>query len=384
MDQSLHSRDWHHLLEYDVLQFHQHSRSSFDVLLRTAVVKYESLQLRHGTPGVQLMSDLVDQPHLVDVEQDSEAADDWLRSIAGRDDISVEAIGFNADTLSSNSPPTSLLDLYEYLCLLYVGPLGPRLPDRSRVNREKLVREVVADAFLGNLILRPGSRAVVDIADAGEAQPELATEMRSSPPQPQSEDESQPASSSSRPPSSQNPLVEEEELVRRLRAYATFRQPVLPLFASHNVLAHIPDSIEEDPRDYSYQSVNQKLKLAQEETAAMSLDPRERRKAERQAARLQRKLEQKAKLSQEVMRQRAMLPSVSISTTSLGRGMMNLPGREVQSSQAVAIQASSQGPSQSQAGIPMLNMTQPERGVYGTRSLKLKGKGKGSKSKPGF
>jgi hypothetical protein len=375
MDHPLRSRDWHRLLDYEILQFDQHSAPSFDVLLTAAVDEFEGLQLQPGFPKIQLISDLVDQLQAIDVEQDSESAGSWLRSMAERDDVFVESVDFRTDMPSVSSHP-SLLELYDYYFVSYIGALGSRLPDRNRVNREKLVRQVIADAFLGSLILRPsGTVDMASSAGPGEATTQ-PTEMASSPPD--SGRESQ-LPSSSQPASSQSPLSEEDPVMRRLGAYAAFRPSVPPLSASPNVLAHIPDSIEDDPRDYSYQSVHQKLRLAQEEMAALSLDPRERRKAERQAARLQRKLDQKAKMSQEVIRQRELLPSVN---TSLGRGM-SLPGREIQSSQ-MAMPASSQGPSQSQAGIPMLNMTQPERGVYGTRSLKTKGKSKGPKRKPGF
>jgi len=127
-------------------------------------------------------------------------------------------------------------------------------------------------------------------------------------------------------------------------------------------------SIQDDPGDYSYQETNQKIKLVQEQLAAESLDPKQRKKALKSAARLQQKLDRTQMLTQGVIMQRTLLPSIST-----GAALPNLPGREVQSSQAGA-QGLSQVISQQQSSLSGLTMTQPERGAFGARQAAKKGK----------
>jgi RNA polymerase I-specific transcription initiation factor RRN6 len=238
---------------------------------------------------------------------------------------------------------------------------------------------VAGEVFLGDLIIRSSKNPDIPNTPNPNIPKEAGTELSSSPPEAQA---GALQAVSSQPSTSQSPGVEEEPAVSRLRSYAAFRERVPPLRLSHqastsNILAHLPDRIDEDPAEYSYRATNDRLKLVEQEVAAQSLDPRERRKATRQAARLQKRLEKTAKIGQEVMMQQRMLPGVA----SLGRGI-GLPGREIQSSQ-VAVPDSSQGLGQSQV-IPGLTMTQPERGAFGTRPMKMKAKVKGTKRRAGF
>lgn len=359
-------RNWKHLLEHDILQGNKNDALTFELSLHQATERFEQLQMAHEMNRMCLMSDLVKMPRVVDVEQDSEFADLWLDNLESQGAFSVERISDMHSAGLQDSAPPSLLRIYDDLMSAYIESLGPQVIDRNRVNRERLVRQIASDVFLGNLILR--QRKILEVSKSPN------TEAVSDQIGPQGDEPE-------RPSVSQSPQPSEEPAVSRLRRYASFRHEVPPLLLSNHarisqILEHIPEAIEEDPAQYSYQQTNQKLKLAQEEMATQSLDPRERRKAVRQASRLQRKLEKTAQISREVMSQRSVLPGI----TSVGaRGGFTLPGRDIQSSQLA-------GPasSQSQDGVPGLTMTQPERGVFGTRPVKKKGKEKAASRKAGF
>lgn len=363
------TRDWKAVFEYDRFLLADHSTRPFVDSLGMAIRHFERLQLQERRWPIQILSQLVSQHQISDVEQDSDATTMWTDEVARRDDLRLDSAGL--DGVSALSSEQNLLQLYQLGLLTYVAPLGEKVTDRNRVNRERLVRHLIGDVFLGNVMVR----------SVTASNPFMEPTLPSSPPEPQSDET---RNTTPLPTASPSPAAEEEPTVTHLRSYVSFREKVPPFRASDqenisNILAHLPDSIEEDPASYSYQSTNQRLKLVQEEVAAQSLDPRERRKAARQAARLQKKLEKSVRIGQEIMSQRNVLPGIN----SVGRGV-GMPGREVQSSQP-GVGGYSQGPSQSQ-GIPGLTMTQPERGAFGMRPTKSKGKGKdkGPKRKAGF
>ncbi|KAK4949731.1 hypothetical protein LTR10_011573 [Elasticomyces elasticus] len=375
----MHMRNWQRLLDFDSFRLKEGSNSPINISIERALEQFESLQGSNNPQPMNVMSQLVDGSSILDVEDESEHVTAWLKSLKGRQNPSTEIVYAGLDTISLTSQE-SLLAYYDQLCHDYVGTLGDKVKDRNRVNRERLVRQVAGDVFLGNMIVRSNKVAPDPTSSDPTAVASLNLDLPSSPP------ERQPDSSevsSTQPSASQSPAAEEEASLSRLRGYCSFRDRVIPDLTSHqpaisNILAHLPSSIKEDPAGYSYSSTNQKLKLAEEEVAALSLDPQERRKAMRQAARLQRKLEKTAQRSQEVMMQRQVLPGVA--SLRIGPG---LPVRQIQSSQVAALE-SSQAPNSSQIAIPGLTMTQPERGAFGMRPLKAKGQSKGMKKRAGF
>ncbi|KAI1630162.1 RNA polymerase I-specific transcription initiation factor RRN6-like protein [Exophiala viscosa] len=377
---SMHTQNWQHLLDSERFWLTKNSTSPINISIEKAFDDFGSSQIRSEPQPMKVMSQIVDDYNIVDVFRESDLVAAWLNSLEERQNLSTAVVGAGLELLEPLGPSSfgSLLVLYEQLSLDYVGSLE-KVKDRNRVNRERLVRQVVGDIFLGNLIVRSYKIAPDPTSSDPAAAPRPDLDLPSSPPERQ-RDSSE--ALSTQPSVSQSPAVEEEPSLTRLRGYCTFADRVPRLSVSHkptisNVLAHLPNSIEEDPADYSYQSTNQTLKLAQEEVAAQSLDPQERRKAMRQAARLQKKLEKSAQRSQEVMMQRQILPGVA----SLRIGA-DMPRREIQSSQAAAPE-SSQAPISTQV-IPGLTMTQPERGAFGMRLQKAKGKNKGVKRRAGF
>lgn len=374
----MHMRNWQRLLDPGIFLPMENSMSPINISLESAFEQFKTSQPQSDLQPMDVMSQLVDGYNILDLEEESELVTTWLTSLEKNENMSIQIIGEGLDPLDHSSYD-NLLAIYEQLSLAYIGSLGSKVKDRNRVNRERLVRQVVADVFLGNMIVR-SKNAAADPTSSNPVAARTDTNLPSSPPQVASDS---PAGLSNQPSASQSPSAEEEPILTRLRGYCSFRGPVPPLSLSEhstvsNILAHLPNSIEEDPAHYSYQGTNQQLKLAQEETAAQSTDPQDRRKAMRQAARLQRKLERTTQKSQEVSLQRKMLPTVASLGTRAG-----MPIRQIQSSQAAA-PTSSQAPNSSQVGIPGLTMTQPERGAFGMRPVQTKAKGKRVRRKAGF
>ncbi|OQV06582.1 hypothetical protein CLAIMM_11129 [Cladophialophora immunda] len=374
---SLNFRDWQRLLQYEVLKENVDDRMSFGLALQRVIEYLEHLKVEKKITPIQLLSDITDGCRITDVEHDSQVSDEWLDTLALQVGITVEPTAQVIGGVPSSSRRHTLLDIYEGLVREYVEPLSNQVTDRGRVNRERLVRQIVGDAFFGAFVLTSGIAALPPASPGPYWTPTQDSEGPSPSLGLDSDD----------PTASQAPTPEalpdtEERAVTRLRNYALFRHDVPPLLLDHqatisNILAHLPESIEQNPEDYSYQQTNQMMKLAQEEMAAESLNPKERKKALRSAVRLQRKLERTQLISQEVVMRRNLLPGISS-----GPKAAALPLREVQSSQPAA-PSSSQTTGPGQGAIPGFSMTQPERGAYGTRQAEKKGK-KGQKRRAGF
>ncbi|KIW91312.1 uncharacterized protein Z519_08208 [Cladophialophora bantiana CBS 173.52] len=366
------SRNWRGLLRYETLMEKDNDGMSFRSTLQQAIEHLERLKDEDTVTPIHLISDLVDRCRITDVEEDSQIATLWLDTLAPQASITVEPAASAVGGFPSASHRHLLLDLYESLVRVYVESLSGQVTDRGRVNRERLVRQIVGDSFLGAFVL-----ISENLSHPSDSPLPYSTRTRDGEvPSPslglQSDDQE-----FSQAPTPETLPDAEEPAVTRLRKYATFHREVPPLLLDHhanisNILAHLPDTIQQNPADYSYQQTNQKIKFTQKEIAAESLNTKERKKALKSAARLERKLEKTQLISQEVMMRRNLLPGISSRPK-----VSDLPEREVQSSQPAA-------PSSSQTtGLPGLSMTQPERGAYGTRQAEKKGK-KGTKRQAGF
>jgi hypothetical protein len=358
-------RNWQRLFDHLVIKERKNEDVPFGTCLQQAVELFEQLQGGDETTCVRLIAEVVDRCQVLDVEEDSQHMESWLDMLALHNDLATEFVAFPAlpDKLQHH-----LIGYYNNLVNTYVESLPEQLTDRHRVNRERLVRQVVGLAVFGTLMLR--TRRPFEPVESPQPRSASTPQAAVTYPSPRLDPDDQEQSQSSAP---ETPVLNEEPAVERLRQYTAFTHQVPPLLLDHStglsaVLGHLPSSIEEDPADYSYQQTNHRLKLVQEQLASESLDPKQRDKALKSAARLRRQLERNLLLSQEVMLQRTLLPSIRTGTE-----LSNLPEREVQSSQAAAaglVQFSSQGPNTA----PGLSMTQPERGAFGTRQAAKKGK----------
>lgn len=362
---SAENRSWDHLLDHGTLQSNEENRPS--VIESLDQVSERIGRLWNDLLPISTLSYLFKGPRILDLEAASQSVDGWLRSLQGADHVSIQPTTSHLESLLNEFGKTSLLTFYEAYLVMYINPLAPNVTDRIRVNREKIVRQTAADAFFGGIALRSNNEAA-----------ETEDIMQSSTPQ---EDLSRVQLQSSQRLMATIPPLVKEPIVSRLRSYTTFRREGPPLLltstsAISNILDHLPNTIIDDPTTYSYEATNKKIQNAQDEEAELLLDPRERRQVRRQAAKHLRDLEKLAKFTQDVQSQRSKLPGVTNHTFG-----PTLPGREIRSSQP-AVPESSQGQGQ---GASELNMTQPERGAYGTRpQKKKKSKEKVVKRKAGF
>jgi hypothetical protein len=316
-----------------------------------------------------LLSDIVTDCWFTSLEEDADILDRWLEDLASRDQVKVESALISPH---AQSQPTSqsLLAEYNTLVASYVHSLASTMLDRQRVNRERLVRQLLGPTMLGGIIIKLLNPAT----EMHSLTP--ATIQNSSPvpcPTPRSELDKQ-----LNEPTQETSLESSkaDHAKTRLHRFANFKQPKDVVSPSpprstsviSTILGHLPDSIDEDPSKYSYQLVNERLKLAQEAAAAQSQNPQEKERAERAAARIQQKLDKNRELTEALLQQRDMLPSIAA-----GASTTQLPTRQVQSSQVGA-------PESSQVGSPRsgmlreVSMTQPERGAFGHRQAVKKGK----------
>ncbi|KAJ9609948.1 hypothetical protein H2200_006278 [Cladophialophora chaetospira] len=358
------SRSWESLLENLALEDEEDEETSWTAALRQAIERFEQSQGPNKPMSGQLIPDLVKNASIMDLEADSRSLETWLDDLAVRPDIDSELVSFPKS--NTNGAHHQLLNHYNKLVDAFVQPLSDQMTDRNRVNRERLVRQIAGLEVLGAVMLRTKQPFGRSESHPPEAAPNSEPAVPYPSPAPDSED-AEYSQSSTHGVS----VASEEPAVARLRQYVDFRHQVPPLLLDHIpatsiILGHLPASMQEDPAEYSYQEKNQRMKLVQEQHAAESLDPKQRQKALKSAARLQRKLERNRLVGQEAVLQRSLLPSIGTGTE-----VTTLPGRDVQSSQAVA-SGSSQMNNQDQDALPGLTMTQPERGAFGTRQAAKK------------
>jgi hypothetical protein len=310
---------------------------------------------------VRLLSELTNILHILDIEEDTQTIGKWAHSATAA--FILETVAANARP--PEDPAEQLMRYYHELAGTYVEPLGDHFTSRNRVNRERLVRHILGPVLSGAWMLRP--RATRDAVGSPLISPFSVFEQPKLNPFPASvtEENGLPQQGFSK-----TDVPNEQPAVVALRQYAIFRHPSAPASLvqstrTSTVLDHLPVSIAEDPSEYSYQETNNKLQAQHDEQAAELLDPRERKRALRSAARVQAKLEKTQRLRKQLQLERTLLPSIG----SAAQRPNSLPGREIQSSQAAA-PGSSQ--IQGQEAAPGLTMTQPERGAFGGRETAKK------------
>ncbi|KAK5055435.1 hypothetical protein LTR84_013185 [Exophiala bonariae] len=346
------SRFWETILNYETLKNDEDFRPVISDSFNQASQQYTDL-VDESLP-LSTLANLLKEPRILDLEAASQNMDNWIKWIGASEEIHIQPTKIHLTTLPTEVGTGSLLTLYDTFLFTYITPLSPHITNRNRVNREKIVRQTATDAFLSGLGLR--SRLKVE---GNDNDPQSPTQL---------------LSSQTSVPTISN--VSAQSAVSRLRAYATFRSeadapPEKVGVMISTILDHLPGTIDSDPTNYSYEITNKRIQNAQDEEAELSLDPRERAKIKREAAKRLRNLGKQAQFSQQVQTQRSMIPSVTNHHLA-----PRLPGREIQSSQP-AVPA----PSQSQGDGPgMLTMSQPVKGVHGMRPLKKKT----PKATPGF
>jgi hypothetical protein len=340
-------------------------RIEFDDYLQAIRRKLENPA--NTDPGVRLLSELSSPlPLIADVESSSAAISSLAKGSSSEDQV-LSIFSALPAGLQSNSA----LEFYQILVSHCLNPLSPEVPDRIRVNKERLARNVAVDLALAGTAARPSIRKqeihTVEERKYSDSALTVAITPTSGPNSEQADLTTHSHLSSTLPPA-----VEEHPACLRLRAYTTVSgnavTTVMPADVS-NILAHLPSDIEIDPSTYDWRGTKATI-AAEFDTNAETADPRARRRAEKQAQAKRKRTELQAKATEDQVRQHA--------PPTIGSSQMVLPTRALQSSQVMSPEMDVFG------GFGP--MTQPERGAFGTRlgGMAAARKGKVKKRAAGF
>ncbi len=264
-----------------------------------------------------------------DIEQASEAIVSWMDK--SQSDTSVGRVGCIPDSTGTSSS-VSLLEQYVNLAKKHVGSLPANIPDRVRVNTERLARTAASETFLASLTLHQKTAAEVkkpeDLESAGESTQDrkvVAETLFSGETTEHGNEEIAPLS--------------------HLRKYTTINKKALFAFSRQlvtEVVGHLPMDMDTDPADYSYKDAELALAMARNRLET-DLDPQAKRHAEKVARYEKKRLERERRKAEDIAFQHAMMPN------------------QVMSSQLPQAGSSQVGNGQ------VMNATQPERGAFGGR-----------------
>jgi len=340
-------------------------RIEFDDYLQAIRRKLENPA--NTNPGVRLLSELSSPlPRIADVESSSAAITSLAKGSSSEDQglsiFSALPIGLQSD---------SALEFYQILVSHCLNPLPPEVPDRIRVNKERLARNVAVDLALAGTAARPSirRREMHKVEERKYSDSALAVAIT---PTPGPDSDQVDLTTHSQPTSTLPPAAEEHPACLRLHAYTTISgnavTTAMPAGIS-NILAHLPSDIEIDPSTYDWRGTKATI-AAEFDTNVQTADPRARRRAEKQAQAKRKRTELQAKAAEDQVQQHA--------PPTIGSSQMVLPTRALQSSQVMAPERDVFG------GFGP--MTQPERGAFGTRleGMATARKGKVKKRAAGF
>jgi RNA polymerase I-specific transcription-initiation factor len=352
-------------------------------------------------PEMALLSELVPfKLHIGDIDDDSDKFEQFTSATNSQQD----RVTMLEQVRCSSSLPSGLSSTYDAFVAVHLTPLSPQIPDRVRVNKERLARKVSADLLLASTATFSRFTVPTDVIEGdvlskrATPQPALsATFPENSAPRPASDLTTTITTITKTPISA---TAEEDTLLSRLRNYTTI-SPTSSFSISNptltSILRHLPTSPFTDPQTYNYRATERTLAAEHEEEVAIAAglaDPRARRRAEK--ARVRREEAKRRAIEEAVSRQRAppMLLSSQVPVGNFGHGV-----REVQSSQVRAtVWDGDPGPSHGQASghgqedesrrdmQMQMPSTQPERGVFGTKLVAGPGqrRDKGKKRAAGF
>ena len=332
-------------------------RIDFDEYLQAVRAKVE--ESASSEPGVQLLSELSSPlPLVADIE--SSSATMMFLAERGTNSDQVSPTFYS---LSTRFQWRNTLECYQTLMSHWLSPLPLAFPDRIRVDKERLVRQVAADLALAGTAIRPSTRGLETRAVEERAYPNSAPEAAVASTPSLNVDPADTAAHS-QPAASLPVTAEEHAACLRLRTYVTVSDNAVTTAAPASVLgmlAHLPSDVDIDPSIYDWRATEATI-AAERDEGVEKADPRARRRADKLAQGKRKRVQSQIKTAEELDRQRA--------PPTIGSSQMVLPTREVQSSQIVA-------PERDDVG-DFGPMTQPERGAFGTR---LGGAGAGRKDK---
>ena len=226
-------------------------------------------------PGVRLLSELSSPlPFVADVESSSVTISSLAKGSSSEDQVlSI----FSALPIGPQS--NSALEFYQILVSHCLNPLPPEVPDRIRVNKERLARNVAVDLALAGIATRPSIRKreihTVEERKYSDSAPAAAITPTPGPDSDQAD-----LATQSQPTSTLPPAAEEHPACLRLRAYTTVSgnavTTAIPAGIS-NILAHLPSDIEINPSTYDWRGTKATI-AAEFDANAETADPRARRR----------------------------------------------------------------------------------------------------------
>lgn len=296
---------------------------------------------------LHVVGDLLKDVYIPDIEELSEVVDQWRNQSAESGILSSFALDTDQD----------LLQVYHDIAQKWVEPLSRDLPDRARVQTERLSRNVALDQLAANMFLR---KSLPTDPIASPTQDTFA----SSPPSGVAEVPSQMTGTEDLPPG-----IGVEEALKLLSRYTTVGKApsaITNTRTATDIMAHLPEDLT-GPATYCFTEIEARLKEQHSQDALLNLSETERRKVARATARKEKRMALQQRKRDEATQQSSYVPGIAMSS------QQNDP-RQIQSSQLVPeVGSSSQG--------DLMPMTQPERGAHGERRKVGK---KGGKRLKGF
>jgi hypothetical protein len=340
-------------------------RFQLDNYLQDIRPKLESAE--NIQPGVKLLSDL-SSPLLI--VADVEASSTTISSIVESSSVDGQTSSIPYHLLGKPGS-ISALDLYQMLVSAWLGGLPLEVPDRIRVNKERLARDIAADLALAAIATRPSLHELETQAIQKKASLNSTPPLAVSP-APTLDSNATGAAIHSQPVSHHPPTPDEHPACIRLRNYTAVSNNVATTAIPASILeilAHIPQDIGVDPSTYDWRGTEAAV-IAERDEGTEAADSRARRRVEKLAQIKRRKIRLQMETAEELARQRA--------PPTIGSSQIVLPTRELKSSQPVP-------PETTELRDPA-PMTQPERGRFGRRlgGTVFGRKDKGKRGEAGF
>jgi hypothetical protein len=329
----LQTRDWSDIIN---LTDSTADKSTLAEALTQLKMKQEKMPLEAGT--IRVLAEALDPIHISDVEEAADVLKEFERAQSQASDSQAARVYWQG-IMALRRP---LLEHYENAMTWYVQPVSVEVPERIKVQTERLCRSVAFDTY-SSVIAQKQTNAV----DHNDEMPPMdLLKVWSSPP--------------ASPPVVPR-ATESNSALAVLMQYTTFTEPSIASSSTtfKSLLAHLPNKLT-DPATYSYTAVEETLRQERTQQELDELDDRARRKFERSELRKQRKETQQARLRDAVTQQSTFVPGLVFSPQR--------DPRDVQSSQLAPLAIGSSQPG--------LSMTQPERGTHGERRKVAKREGK--------
>ena len=296
-----------------------------------------------GLRKLNTLADLMPDIQVGDIQDASTATQLWIQENV--DDISGRKPAIFRSVRAQDT--SSVQESYAMLLRKFFGELPRDLPDRIKVQIERLARQVAFDQCSSNVILTKVTRVLEDGVTADEAQNST--------------------NQTSEQATSEGGGDITHDALRRYTSFTIRDQSAQSNTTTSRILAHLPTD-STDPATYSYSSIEAQLSESLKKQAFASLPERERRRVERANVRKEKKLAQQQRLRDAAITQNSYAPEINMLSSQ------DPDPREVQSSQ---IQP--EDPQSSQ--MVLVPMTQPERGPHGERKMVV---GRSGKRRKGF